>query len=199
MTSVVSRVLKQQQIYLSNRGRELPGTYNQEVLSELFHEQCSRWGDISRDHLLTVSSIVKSFVRAVLDHIIVDDEVRSSVRARIRRSLDANLDKARNELHNILEDEAAHPITYNHYYTDNIQNARADAAKKHLQASMDYAVANEWNGKLHVSNTQVDLKRLCSSLKNRVVVDMTEQACEESLEALNAYYKVCQPRSSIST
>jgi hypothetical protein len=48
----------------------------------------------------------------------------------------------------------------------------------------------EWNGKLHVSNTQVDLKRLCSSLKNRVVVNMTQQACEESLEALNAYYKV---------
>lgn len=112
------------------------------MLSELFHEQCSRWGDISRDHLLTVSSIVKSFVRAVLDHIVVDDEVRSSVRARIRQSLDANLEKARNELHNILKDEAAHPITYNHYYTDNIQNARADAAKKHLQASMDYAIAN---------------------------------------------------------
>ncbi|KAJ4985014.1 Interferon-induced GTP-binding protein Mx2 [Stagonosporopsis vannaccii] len=177
-------------IYLNNRGRELPGTYNQEVLSELFHEQSSRWGDISSDHLRTVSSIVKSFVCAVLDHVIVDDEVRSSVRARIRQSLDANFEKARSELQNILLDEAAHPITYNHYYTDNIQNARADAAKKHLQTSMDYAIANEWNGKLHVSNTQVDLKRLCSSLKNRVVVDMTEQACEESLEALNAYYKV---------
>ena len=55
---------------------------------------------------------------------------------------------------------------------------------------MNHAIANEWNGKLHVSNTEVDLKKLCSSLKNRVVVDMTEQACEESLEALNAYYKV---------
>ena len=183
-------MLRQQQIYLSNRGRELPGTYNQEVLSELFHEQCSRWGDISRGHLSTVSSIVNGFVRAVLEHIIVDDNVRSKIRARIRQSLEANLEKARNELQNILLDEAAHPITYNHYYTDNIQNARADAAKKHLQASMNHAIANEWNGKLHVSNTEVDLKKLCSSLKNRVVVDMTEQACEESLEALNAYYKV---------
>ncbi|KAF3006090.1 hypothetical protein E8E13_011116 [Curvularia kusanoi] len=177
-------------IYLSNRGRELPGTYNQGVLSELFHEQSSRWGDISRDHLRKVSSLVNSFVGAVLDHIIVDEEVRSSVQGRIRQSLDSDLEKARNELRNLLSDEAAHPITYNHYYTDNIQNARADAAKRHLQASMDHAVANDWGGKLHVSNTQVDLKKLCSSLKNRVIVDMTEQACEESLEALNAYYKV---------
>jgi hypothetical protein len=182
--------LRHQQIYLSNRGRELPGTYNQEVLSELFHEQFSRWGDISRGHLSTVSSIVTGFVRAVLDHVIFDDEVRSNIRVRIRQSLDFNLERARNNLRNILKDEAAHPITYNHYYTDNIQNARADSAKKHLQASMDHAIAHEWNEKLHVSNTQVDLKRLCSSLKNRVVVDMTEQVGEESLEALNAYYKV---------
>ena len=108
-------MLSQHQIYLSNRGRELPGTYNHEVLSELFHEQCSRWGDISRDHLLRVSSIVNDFVRAVLDHIIIDEEVRSNVKARVRRSLHAHQEKARNELQNILLDEAAHPITYNHY------------------------------------------------------------------------------------
>jgi hypothetical protein len=139
--------------------------------------------------LLTVSSIVDKFVRTALDHVIVDDQVRSSVKRRVRQSLDASLEKARNELHNILLDEEAHPITYNHYYTDNIQNARADAARKNLQVSMDRAIKNEWNGKLHVSNTEVDLQRLCASLKNRVVVDMTEQACEESLAALNAYYK----------
>jgi hypothetical protein len=121
---------------------------------------------------------------------VVDDEVRCNLKARVQKSLDHNLEKARNELQNILLDEAAHPITYNHYYTDNIQNARADAVKEHMQASMDHAIMTEWNGKLHVSNTQVDLKRLCSSLKNRVVVNMTQQACEESLEALNAYYKV---------
>lgn len=35
-------ILRFCQVYLNNRGRELPGTYNQEVLSELFREQCSR-------------------------------------------------------------------------------------------------------------------------------------------------------------
>lgn len=167
------------------------------MLSELFHEQCSRWDDVSRHHLLKVSSIVHDFVDAVLNHIIVDDEVRSNVKVRIRKSLESNLASARNELNKILLDETAHPITYNHYYTDNIQNARADAAKRHLQASMDHAIAHDWNGKLHISNTRVDLKRLCSSLKNRINVDMTEQACEESLEALNAYYKVGNTRDSL--
>lgn len=183
-------ILTQCYIYLNSRGRELPGTSNYVVLSELFHEQCSRWGDISRDHMLTVSSIVDNFVRAAPDHVIVDEQVRSGVKRRVRHSLNASLEKARKELLNILLDEDAHPITYKHYFTDNIQKARADGARKHLQVSMDHAIANEWNGKLHVSNTQVDLKKLCSSLENRVVVDMTEQACEEALADLNAYYKV---------
>ncbi|KAL5120177.1 hypothetical protein ACEQ8H_002003 [Pleosporales sp. CAS-2024a] len=155
-----------EEIYLSNRGRELPGTYNQEVLSELFHEQCSRWGNIARDHLSKVSSIVNSFVAAVLDHIIVDDEIRCNVKARIHKSLDSNLEKARNALQDILQDEATHPITYNHYYTDNIQNARADAAKKHMQASMDHAITTEWNGKLHVA-TKTFVDNVCRQVVER--------------------------------
>jgi hypothetical protein len=182
-----------EQIYLNSRGRELPGSYNHVVLSELFHEQCSRWGDVARDHLAAVFSIVDKFVSAAVRHIIADDQVRSAVTRRVRQALDTSLGKAHKELCNILSDEQAHPITYNHYYTDNIQKAREDASRNGLQASMDHAVANEWNGKLHVSNTQMDLTKLCSSLKRRVVVDMTEQACEESLAALNAYYKVRPP------
>ncbi|KAL5401471.1 hypothetical protein PMIN03_011487 [Paraphaeosphaeria minitans] len=47
-------------IYLNTRARELSVSYNQEVLSELIHERCSRWADMSRDHLYTVSSIVNT-------------------------------------------------------------------------------------------------------------------------------------------
>ncbi|KAH3962145.1 hypothetical protein HBI25_218320 [Parastagonospora nodorum] len=177
-------------IYLNSRGRELPGSYNHVVLSELYHEQCSRWGDVARDHLATVFSLVEKFASAAVCHIIADDQVRSAVTRRVRQALNTSLKEAQEELRNILSDEEAHPITYNHYYTDNIQKAREDASRKGLQASIDHAVANEWNGKLHVSNTVMDLTKLSSSLQSRVVVDMTEQACEESLAALNAYYKV---------
>jgi vacuolar-type H+-ATPase subunit E/Vma4 len=183
-------VLIYEQIYLNSRGRELPGSYNHVVLSELFHEQCSRWGDIARDHLATVFSLVEKFASAAVCHIIADDQVRSAVTRRVRQALNSSLKKAQEELRSILSDEQAHPVTYNHYYTDNIQKAREDASRKGLQASIDHAVANEWKGKLHVSNTEMDLTKLSSSLQSRVVVDMTKQACEESLAALNAYYKV---------
>lgn len=130
-----------QKIYLNcrgrGRGRELPGSYNHVVLSELLHKQCSRWDDTARDHLADVFSIVDKFVAAALDHIIVDDQVRSGVKRRVRQALDASLEKAREELGHILSDEQGHPVTYNHYFTDNIQKAREDASRKRLQASMD--------------------------------------------------------------
>lgn len=153
------------------------------LLSELFHEQSSRWGNIAEDHLQSVFSLVNRFVRTALNHVIADDQVRSSVQCRIRRPLDTNFQRAREELRKIILDEKSHPITYNHYYTDNIQNARADAAKAKLQESMDHAVVKESKGKL-------DLQKLSSSLTTRLIVNMTQQACVESLAALDAYYKV---------
>jgi hypothetical protein len=179
-------------VYHATRGRELPGNYNHVLLSELFHEQSSRWGDIAKNHLQTVSSLVDWFVRAVLDYCITDDYVRRGIQQRIQHSLNTNIQSAQEEMGKILSDERSHPITYNHYYTDNIQNARTEAAKKKLEDSMNHAIAKDWNGKLHVSNTTVDLRKLSSSLQTRVVVDMTEQACLESLAALDAYYKVLQ-------
>lgn len=156
----------------------------------MFHEQSSRWGDIAEDHLQAICSLVDRFVQAVLSHVITDDQVRSGIKRRVRQSLDANYQSAREEMRKILLDEKAQPITYNHYYTDNIHNARVDAARKKLQESMDDSIATEWNGKLHVSNTSVDLQKLSLSLRSRVIVDMTQQACMESLAALDAYYKV---------
>jgi hypothetical protein len=122
---------------------------------------------------------VEQFVYSVLNHIVTDDQVRNNVKRRVGQPLGLGFQGAREELRKILSDEKIQPITYNHYYTDNIQRARAD-----------HTVRNDWNGKLHVSNNSVDLKKFSSALKSRVVVDMTQQACIESLSALDAYYKV---------
>ncbi|KAH7344294.1 Dynamin family protein [Pyrenochaeta sp. MPI-SDFR-AT-0127] len=179
-----------EKIYHNTRGRELPGNYNHILLAELFHEQSSLWGDIAKEHLRTTCSVVNRFISTVLDHIIPDSEVRLAIHFRIRHSLNTKFQSAEEELNKILMDEQMQPITYNHYYTDNIQKARVDAAQKNLQNLMDCAISSDWTGNLHVSNTKADLRKLSSSLKAQVVVDMTQQACVESLAALDAYYKV---------
>ena len=55
------------------------------------------------------------------------------------------------------------------------------------------AIQTDWNDKFHVSNSSDEIGKLVTSLQERVVVDMTEQACSEAQNDLTAYYKVGQP------
>jgi hypothetical protein len=58
---------------------------------------------------------------------------------------------------------------------------------------MHSAIRNNWNGKFHVSNSSDEIEKLVTSLQQRVVVDMTKQACSEAQNDLTAYYKVSVP------
>ncbi|KAL1845372.1 hypothetical protein Plec18170_009811 [Paecilomyces lecythidis] len=178
------------QIYEQTRGQELPGNYNHALLSELFHEQSSRWGGIARQHVDVIAKLVSEFIDNVLTFVVKDAKVRHSLRNSITATLDRNIQQALEELEKLLQDESGHPITYNHYYTDNIQKARSDRLKRHLEDSTHSAIQDDWHGRFHFSNTSEDITRLLASLQERVIVNMTEQACSEARADLNAYYKV---------
>lgn len=177
------------QVYQGSRGRELPGNYNYILMSELFHEQSSRWHDIATQHLACIDFEATDFVDEALLHIVREDAVRQEIRDITDASLRKNFKAATEELKKLLEDEQRQPITYNHYYIDNIQNVRQDATRKLIQEAVE-GTANDWNGKFHISNTTLDANKLLASLQKRVIVNMDEQACAEALAGLNAYYKV---------
>lgn len=130
-----------------------------------------------------------AFVEMALKHVIKEKDVRVALHKRINCRLQKNLDAALDELHKLCDDERIQPITYNHYYTDNIQKARQDATKTAIEQALQGASA-DWDGILHVSNTGQDRARLLSSLKEHVIVNMNQQACEEAKAGLDAYYKV---------
>lgn len=119
-----------------------------------------------------------------------DNKVRRNVHRCVEKSVRENTKRSIDELNVLLEDEARQPITYNHYYTDNIQKARNDQSKHRIQESMQNAIENDWNGKFHVNNSAENIEKLVTSLQRQVVVDMTEQACSEAQNDLTAYYKV---------
>jgi hypothetical protein len=105
-------------------------------------------------------------------------------------TLGQNVQKAHQELVRLVQDEQGHPITYNHYYTDNTQRARHDDAKARIKKSVDNATQMDWGGRFHFNNSPDDLNRLISTLQARVEVNMVDQACSEALTDLNAYYNV---------
>lgn len=151
------------------------------------------WGKIAREHVDAVANLVSTFLQAALKFVIKDIKVRQNVQNCVEKSVQGNIKRAIDELNVLLEDEARQPITYNHYYTDNIQKARNDQSKHQIQDSMHNAIQNDWNGKFHVSNSSDEIEKLVTSLQQRVVVDMTKQACSEAQNDLNAYYKVSLP------
>ncbi|KAJ5987720.1 Dynamin [Penicillium waksmanii] len=122
---------------------------------------------------------------------IKDVKVRENICRLVSLTLEENVQAAEHELERILEDESRQPIIYNHYYTDNIRNARIEVSKSLIENSVRDAIQNDWNGTLYLDNTEKDCVKLLSSLKKRVIVDMKEQACSEARTGLVAYYRVC--------
>ena len=121
---------------------------------------------------------------------IPEEKVRTEILQLTASRLELSRQNAQAELQKIVNDEKRQPITYNHYFTDNIQNARQDSLKKIVQSALNRVVKEDWNGKLHVSNNQLDSEKLLGSLQRRVVVNMDDQACSEARAGLTAYYKV---------
>ncbi|KAJ6101417.1 dynamin GTPase [Penicillium canescens] len=149
------------EVYHRTQGRELPGNYNHALLAELFHSQSMRWGKIALEHVDAVAKLVSTFLEAALNFVIKDIKVRRNVQNCVEKSVQGNFKRAINELNVLLEDEARQPITYNNYYTDNIQKARNDQSKHQIQDSMHSAIRNDWNGKFHLPSrgpTSPDLK-----------------------------------------
>lgn len=114
-------------------------------------------------------------------------------------SLDKRKQAAERELESLWQDERQQPITYNHYYTDNVQNARHVSIRNSLQKATDEATkVNGWGKKYQLSNEFVEPEKLLACLQKRIIIDMDEQACVEALAGLSAYYKASSDHHELS-
>ena len=161
------------------------------LLAELFHVQSRRWEDIALKHVESLHVKLKAFIHALAKYVIEDEKISIEITDIVIQHLSEQLNKAINELTVLAEDERQQPITYNHYYTDNIQKARQADSQALISNVMNGAAEDDWNGALHISNNGADVQRLVKALQRRVIVDMDEQACAEARAGLSAYYKVC--------
>ncbi|KAL8783924.1 MAG: hypothetical protein Q9195_009234 [Heterodermia aff. obscurata] len=180
-------------VYVSSRGKELPGNYNHALMSDLFHVQASRWKTIAGKHVETFSNAIEEFVKAAVSHITQEPEIKTKLWERSKLPLLENKQATEEELSRLCEDEKQQPITYNHYYSDNVQKARQDSTRDLIKKTMNEASAEDWNGRLHISNNSVDAEKLVASLQKRIIIDMDAQACTEALVALKTFVdNVCR-------
>ena len=111
---------------------------------------------------------------------------------KVAQHLSGQMSTASAELEVLIEDERQQPITFNHYYTDNVQKARQSDSQDLISTVIQDAANNDYGGALHTSNNGIDMQRLIKALQRRVIVDIDKQACAEARAGLDAYYKVSQ-------
>jgi hypothetical protein len=183
-------------MYSHTRGRELPGNYNHALLAELFHFQSKRWRQLASEHINLVHKALKSFIMALSEHVTDEERISLEIRKQVNERLTAHMNQAEKELQTLIDDEHQQPITYNHYYTDNVQKARQDASRDLINNIVKDTAEDGSHGAIHTKKTGVDVGRLVNALQKHVTVDMDKQACSEVRVGLDAYYKVLMERLS---
>ena len=169
-----------------SRGRELPGMFNPLIVGEIFREQSKKWEPLAREHLWDMELLLKSFLELTLSFLTDENTFEMILREIIDPSIDEKFRKAGEKLQELLEPhQKGHPITYNHYFTETIQNMR----QKSLEDDLKARLGNHFGG-TRVPALQADVQILASSLASANITDVDEFACSEILMCAEAYYKV---------
>ncbi|KAJ0107245.1 hypothetical protein J7T55_007615 [Diaporthe amygdali] len=171
------------------RGTELLGTFNPNMVAELFWEQSEAWEKMSINHIEKVANLCQQFVSAVLISIIpksIKDRVWSSM---VAPALQQRCQEALAELDKLLADCKDFPINYNHYYTDTVHMKRQQRMLEQLGDHVPDDIDFDDQGKY---STQDVVKTAISNWGNSTTADMEDFSCEEALDCLLAIYQVQQ-------
>lgn len=172
-----------------NRGCELPGTFNPLIVGELFTEQCRPWRDITASMTESITECMYRTTRAIVDHIVVPDvadEVLGDINTGIEK-LKIECDDKTAELlkpHNV-----GHPITYNHYLTDQVQKVQSERRKKTVQSIMMEHYGEEcFTAAEFYTSTSIN-GRLLDAIVQSHEADMEIHAASLAVDYMQAYYK----------
>lgn len=176
-----------------SRGCELPGTFNPLIIGELFTEQCQPWRGIAVGAKDTILEAVYRTMQAILDQITVDETADG-----IFRIVSAEIDTLKSDLNQkvaeLLEPHYnSHPITYNHYLTDNVQKAQSDRRRRSFERTLKefIGIGSIEEGREY----RVAPFKLLTLLEQHTENDMERYASDLAVDYMQAYYKVSVQRT----
>lgn len=175
-----------------SRGRELPGTYNPLLIGDLFYQQSKPWTELVNQYTDGVLGATRTALNAMLDQTADEDTGVGLMRYIINPEMDALQRDLEAMVTTILEPhKQGHPITYNHYFTNNIQKTKAQHRKNSLSKRLgSFFGKNIEQGETQVSECSFDLASLLGHLNQGTEADMDRYACSEAIDCMRAYYKV---------
>ncbi|KAL9090190.1 MAG: hypothetical protein Q9159_002089 [Coniocarpon cinnabarinum] len=169
-------------IYLDNRGTELPGMVNPSIVRMAFQEQSIHWDDITFEYFQKALDIITAFRSQIFELLISEDDVRQNVVLHLEGHTDTLFDKARQSVSRCLKDERDNILkTLNDYYSETLEKCRTDRIEKRLKG---LGLGGNDFFKMPSLNAIVG----AAKLKN------TDEAIYSIHDALKAYYKVAIKR-----
>ena len=176
------------------RGCELPGTFKPEIIGNLFQDQCKPWKSIidmvAEDLFSSARNLVFLALEHTADQATSDGILRFIVNPALEK-IKVMLDSKASQI--LAQHRDNHPITFNHYLTDNMQKARQRHSQKVLAAKLSWFFGGTdplSDAPCTRSAVVVNTKILLDTLTNDTEADMEKYACSEALDCMDAYYKV---------
>ena len=168
----------------------MPGTFDPLIIGHLFHEQREPWAKLIDTYLETILQAVYFLARTALAHACDKTTLEGLSKHFIYTRLENLARNLRNKVTELLKPhETSHPITYNHYLTDNVQKAqskrRAHEVKKSLMNLFGEDFIIQWR-----VNTPIDINVLVNTLVTKTEADMNNYASSIATDFMEAYYKV---------
>lgn len=177
-----------------DRGHELSGHSNAELVGTLFQTQSEHWAELSKAHLSRMATLCESFTQAAIHYAVgsADDVATKLLRRHLVPKLQQRHEAAEFELQQLLLDLADMPQTSNQEFSKQCREALAKEIQGNLRQDLSGASVeltsgkNGEQGKSVISSAMLALKWVSGNL-NRNPDKLT---AENALVALLVYYKV---------
>ncbi|KAK5111169.1 hypothetical protein LTR85_012251 [Meristemomyces frigidus] len=176
------------QLMRKSRGCELPGTFNPLIIGELFKEQCRPWATHVAKAKEDIVQAAYSTMATIVDHTTVADTA-DGISQLINQGVDTLRFDLDQKVGQLLEPHFdVHPITYNHYLTDNVQKAQSDRRRRGFEQTLkDHFDVDDLE---ETSRYPVRPHELLNLFDRQTESDMESYASNLAVDYMQAYYKV---------
>ncbi len=176
-----------------SRGCELPGTFNPLIVGDLFYQQSKPWTRLIKRYSERILDATRTSLQLISLHTADETTSEGLLREVIDPAMERYADQLERKVAEILRPhQKGHPITYNHYFTETVQNARKEHAKweQTRQLNAFFKIKPEKGSSYVGSHQGFDTGDLLEALNQRTEADMDRYACSEAVDCMEAYYKV---------
>jgi hypothetical protein len=189
----------------ANRGTELQGTFNPDVLPALFHKQIIKWKSYSEAHFMSVTKTTVETLGAILTMVCPDPVVRARLEKAVSRASDAAAKKGLNQLFDRLATlSSAHLQTNNPAFVEKVRASRLQRFQAALERFRSRQVAPApapaqvpHFGSAMPAPVSLDSKftidmRDTASLFDELHVSNSQNLEDEIHDLLKAYYEIAR-------